>query len=125
MYKEIADSVDGIITEMGRGAKVFMLIPVTEKTDMLEMSKAAGYVVQEAEKVSKEPEEEPVAEKPKKGRRKKEETPKKEQPFDMGKAMALKNAGWRIKDIADEMGFTEAEVFERLEEEHESQIGRS
>lgn len=32
------------------------------------------------------------------------ETPEKsKRPIDIGKIMALKNAGWKIKDIADEM----------------------
>lgn len=39
--------------------------------------------------------------------------------IDMGKVHALKNAGWSVKKIAEEMGTSQATICDRLKEERE------
>lgn len=39
--------------------------------------------------------------------------------IDMGKVHALKNAGWSVKKIAEEMGTSQATIYDRLKEERE------
>ena len=41
--------------------------------------------------------------------------------IDMGKVRALKNAGWSVKKIAEEMGTSEATIYARLKEEREKE----
>jgi hypothetical protein len=40
--------------------------------------------------------------------------------IDMGKVHALKNAGWSVKKIAEEMGTSQATIYDRLKEEREN-----
>lgn len=39
--------------------------------------------------------------------------------IDMGKVHALKDAGWSVKKIAEEMGVSQGMIYERLKEERE------
>lgn len=41
--------------------------------------------------------------------------------IDMGKVHALKNAGWSVKKIAEEMGTSEVTIYARLKEEREKE----
>lgn len=66
-------------------------------------------------KTAGEPEEEqpdPEAEKPQKPQ--KPQKPKKRNTIDRGKVMALKNAGWSVKEIADEVRCSEQAVYNIL-----------
>ena len=53
-----------------------------------------------------------------------EKRPKKQggtdrRQIDMGKVHALKDAGWSVKKIAEEMGVSQGMIYERLKEERE------
>lgn len=41
--------------------------------------------------------------------------------IDMGKVHALKDAGWSVKKIAEEMGVSQGMIYERLKEEREKE----
>lgn len=45
--------------------------------------------------------------------------------IDMGKVHALKNAGWSVKKIAEEMGTSQATIYDRLKEEREKEEERN
>lgn len=50
---------------------------------------------------------------------------KQRKPLDMGKVTALRNAGWSMKKIADEMGVSEGTIWNNLKklEEKENETG--
>lgn len=48
---------------------------------------------------------------------------KKKKVLDMGKVTALRNAGWTLKKIADEMGVSEATIYNNLKKQEEAKNG--
>lgn len=82
-------------------------------------------VVQEAKPETAEKAVEPEkAEEPEKAAEpEKPKAPKKKgparTPLDIGKVHALRNAGWKLQDIADEMGVTITTIRRRLDEDEE------
>ncbi len=43
--------------------------------------------------------------------------PKKRKPFDSGRMKALLDGGWAIKDIADDMGCSQATIYDHMKKE--------
>ncbi len=50
---------------------------------------------------------------------------KKKKPLDVGKVAALRNAGWSMKKIADEMGVSEATIYNNLKKLEEVKDGNN
>lgn len=82
-----------------------------------------GGVVPELEKaqpeIKKPPEEKPAVEKQQpaaKKQRPTEASPKREK-FDTGKMIALLRAGWNVPKVADEMGVSEATIYNHMKKE--------
>ena len=48
---------------------------------------------------------------------------KQRKPLDMGKVVALRNAGWSMKKIADEMGVSEGTIWNNLKKLEEKSDG--
>ena len=42
------------------------------------------------------------------------EEPEKKRKLDIGKVMALKNAGWSVESIADEMGYSKGTIYNAI-----------
>ena len=78
------------------------ILNFAEKPEVLRFEYQADVKKKEKEHTTKEPEED-------------QSKPKKK--LDIGKIMALKNAGWSAADIAEELGTTPQSIYTYLQEE--------